>query len=154
MPQGLLKAGLITALALCTLSASAQPGPDHRGDRREDRREDKTFWRDRDQAERRYWQEHGRDARHYERHRYEVSPHHYRPPAWMEGYWRPGERRYVALVPGDPSRMYVFLGNRWVLREVRDRRARLDVEGAFALPVAPPPIPPPVGLNLHVVLFD
>ena len=69
---------------------------------------------------------------------------------------RPGEdRRYVALVPGDPSRMYVFLEGRWVLRQVRDPRARLDLEGAFQLPMAPPPVAPPrLGVNLHVVLFN
>jgi hypothetical protein len=149
MSRGFLTAGLIAALALSSLPSAAQPGPPHRPGPPE-RHEDRTFWRERDQAERRYW----RDHRRYERHRYEASPRHYRAPGWMEGYWRPGERRYVALVPGDPSRMYVFLGNRWVLREVRDRRARLDLEGAFALPVAPPPIPPPAGLSLHIVLFD
>ena len=74
----------------------------------------------------------------------------------MNGYWRQGEsRRYVALIPGDPSRMYVFLDGRWVLRLVRDPRARLDLEGAFRLPMAPPPIAPPRGgLDLHIVLFQ
>jgi hypothetical protein len=75
----------------------------------------------------------------------------------MAGYWRPRERRYVALIPGDPSRCYVFVEGRWVLRRITDPQARIDIEGAFGLPLAPPPVPPPhvgVGINLHVVLFN
>jgi hypothetical protein len=65
------------------------------------------------------------------------------------------DRHYVALVPNDPSRVYVFLDGRWVLRRVRDSRWRVDIEGAYQLPAVPPPVPPPsLGLNLHIVLFD
>jgi hypothetical protein len=159
----LLSAGLIAATAFAALPATARPD-DRREERRERRedREDRKYWRDHDKAERKYWKEREKEARKHERHRYEDGDHdrghghHYRPPVWMEGYWRPGEsRRYVALVPGDPSRMYVFLDGRWVLRQVRDPRARMDLEGAFRLPMAPPPVAPPrIGLDLHVVLFN
>lgn len=160
-------------IALATLSAAASPDrPDRdyrrderrderRDDRREDRRddrEDRRHWKEHDKAERKYWKERDKEARKYERHRYEDDRRHghHVPPPWMNGYWRPEEhRRYVALVPGDPSRMYVFLEGRWVLRQVRDPRARLDLEGAFRLPVAPPPVAPPrIGVDLHVVLFN
>jgi hypothetical protein len=165
MRHRLIRVGLLTALALMALPGSARPDDDRRGGRREDRREDREdrkYWKERDKAERKYWKEREKEARKHERHRYEYDEHdrargrHYRPPVWMEGYWRPGDtRRYVALVPGDPSRMYVFLDGRWVLRRVRDPRARLDLEGAFRLPVAPPPVAPPrLGLDLHVVLFN
>lgn len=169
-----LKTGFIAALAFAALPGSARPDDErreHRGrgedrDRREDqdRREDRDYWKERDKAERKYWKERDKEARKHERHRYEDDDddqgrgqdRHYRAPAWMEGYWRPGDqRRYVALVPGDPSRIYVFLQGRWVLRQIRDPRARLDLEGAFRLPVAPPPVAPPrLGLDLHVVLFN
>jgi Ni/Co efflux regulator RcnB len=131
---------------------------DDRRERKEDRKEDRSYWKDHDRRERDYWKE--RDGRDHRAHRYddEDRGHGRRQlaPPWMNGYWRSGEtRRYVALVPGDPSRMYVFLDGRWVLRLVRDPRARLDLEGAYRLPMAPPPIAPPrLGLDLHVVLFN
>lgn len=170
MLHRLLSATLIAAFSLAVLPASARPD-DHRRDQREDRREDRRddrrddredrkYWKERDKAERKYWKEREKEGRKHERHRYEDEDRgragHHRPPAWMDGYWRPGDqRRYVALVPGDPSRMYVFLDGRWVLRQVRDPRARLDLEGAFRLPMAPPPVAPPrIGLDLHVVLFN
>lgn len=167
MFRRLLSASLIATFALMALPGSARPDDDRRDhregreDRREDR-EDRKYWKERDKAERKYWKERQKDARKHERHRYEYDEHdrdrgrHHRAPAWMDSYWRPGDqRRYVALVPGDHSRIYVFLDGRWVLRQVRDPRARLDLEGAFRLPVAPPPIAPPrLGLNLHVVLFN
>jgi len=132
---------------------------DRRDDRRGDRgdRDDRGVWQERGRDEQRFWADRDREGRRYERHRYEDErhPHRYLAPPWMAGYWRPQERHYVALVPGDPSRCYVFLEGRWVLRQIQDPRARLDLEGAFRLPVAPPPIPPPhIGLNLHVVLFN
>jgi hypothetical protein len=176
MRPRLIRTGLIAALTLLALPGSARPGDDrrdHRGDRREARqddrrddrredREDRKYWKERDKAERKYWKEREKEARKHERHRYEYDEHdrargrHHRAPAWMDGYWRPGDtRRYVALVPGDPSRCYVFLEGRWVLRQIRDPRARLDLEGAFRLPIAPPPVAPPrLGLDLHVVLFN
>jgi hypothetical protein len=148
-----------TALATLLLGAlPAWAGPDehgkgHRKEWKEEQREDREYWKERDRDEKRYWKEQGRDHR---PHRYERDDRGHRPPPWMSGYWRSGEsRRYVALVPGDPSRMYVFLDGRWILRRVTDPRARLDLEGAFQLPAAPPPIAPPrLGLDLHVVLFN
>ncbi|HEX9081671.1 MAG TPA: hypothetical protein VF768_05285 [Holophagaceae bacterium] len=117
---------------------------DRRRDRREDRREDR-------------W-EHDREGRRYPRYRWEDrrTPGRYLAPPWMAGYWRPHERRYVALIPGDPSRCYVFVDGRWLLRRIEDPDARLDLEAAFGLPLAPPPVPPPqvgLGINLHIVLF-
>jgi hypothetical protein len=166
MFRRLLSASLILSFALATLPAAARPDDDRRDrhDRREERgdREDRKYWKERDRDERKYWKEREKEGRRHERHRYEDDDRnhdrgrrHLAPP-WMNGYWRSGEqRRYVALVPGDPSRMYVFLDGRWVFRQVRDPRARLDIEGAFRLPMAPPPIPPPrLGLDLHVVLFN
>jgi len=171
MNRRLLSAALLAAFTLSALPVGARPDDERRGqreergdrrdDRRESGREDRKYWKERDKDERKYWKEREKEARKHERHRYEYEDHdrgghHYRAPAWMDGYWRPGEqRRYVALVPGDPSRMYVFLEGRWVLRQVRDPRARLDLEGAFRLPMAPPPVAPPrLGVNLHVVLFN
>lgn len=162
MFRRLLSAALMATFTLAALPVSARHDDDRR-ERREDR-EDRKYWKERDKAERKYWKEREKEARKHERHRYEDDDRdhdrghgrrHLAPP-WMNGYWRSGEqRRYVALVPGDPSRMYVFLDGRWVLRQVRDPRARLDLEGAFRLPVAPPPIAPPrIGLDLHVVLFN
>lgn len=174
-----LSAGLAATFALGALPATARPDDERRGrggdreerredrrdERRDDRQDDRKYGQERDKAERKYWKERDKEARKHERHRYyddddqgddRGRARHYRAPAWMDGYWRPGDdRRYVALVPGDPSRMYVFLEGRWVLRQVRDPRARLDLEGAFRLPVAPPPVAPPrLGVDLHVVLFN
>ena len=169
MSRPWLSAALLASFALSTLPATARPDDERRGrhgerdDRREDR-EDRKYWKERDKEERKYWKERDKEARKYERHRYDDDdrdhgrdrPRHYRAPVWMDGYWRPGDdRRYVALVPGDPSRCYVFIEGRWVLRQIRDPRARLDLEGAFRLPVAPPPVAPPrLGVDLHVVLFN
>jgi hypothetical protein len=156
----------LVAAALSTLPALAQPDRheerESRREWKEDRHEDRRYWKEHDARERQYWKEREREGREYRAHRYfeeerghEHGRRHIAPP-WMDSYWRSGEtRRYVALVPGDPSRMYVFLDGRWVLRQVRDPRARLDLEGAFQLPMAPPPIAPPrIGLDLHVVLFN
>lgn len=165
MRHRLLKTSLIALLGLAALPGSARPDDDRRGhrdredrqeDRREDRKEDRKYWKERDKAERKYWKEREKEARKHARHHYDGPDHRRVAPPWMDGYWRADDhRRYVALVPGDPSRIYVFLEGRWVLRQIRDPRARLDLEGAFQLPVAPPPIAPPrLGLNLHVVLFN
>jgi hypothetical protein len=163
---------LSTAFLIATTLASLPilADQDRRDDRRDDRearnerrdhdREDRRYWKEHDDRERNYWRE--REGREHRVHSYymeeERGREHRRQvaPPWMDNYWRSGEtRRYVALVPGDPSRMYVFLDGRWVLRQVRDPRARLDLEGAFRLPLAPPPIAPPrIGLDLHVVLFN
>ena len=155
---------LLAAFVLAPQGATARPD-DHRQERREERRDDKEdrrAWKEHDQREKQYWKEQRREAREHQAHRYfEDEQRHDQgrrpiPPPWMNGYWRAGEsRRYVALVPGDPSRMYVFIEGRWLLRQVRDPRARLDLDGAFRLPMAAPPVPPPhLGLNLHVVLFN
>lgn len=154
-----------TLAALTALSALASP--DHDKDRhkagKEEQREEEHHWKEHDKREKEYWKDRERESREYRVHRYYESEerdhrHGYRPvaPPWMNGYWHAGEtRRYVALVPGDPSRMYVLMDGRWVLRQVQDPRARIDLEGAFRLPMAPPPIAPPhLGLDLHVVLFN
>ena len=128
---------------------------DHDGDRHEDRRGDRDRgWDGDERRDRRdeddYWKHH----RNWERHHYFQGDRRPAPP-WMNTWWRPGEQHYCAVVPGDPSRVYVFVGGRWVLRRVFDPRFRADVSGAFELPVAPPPVPlPNVGLDLHVVLFN
>lgn len=171
MSRRWLSAALLAAFALSTLPATARTDDERRGrhgdqDGRREDREDRKYWKERDKAERKYWKERDKEARKYERHRYERDDdrgedrdrrhRRYRAPVWMDGYWRPGDdRRYVALVPGDPSRCYVFIEGRWVLRQIRDPRARVDLEGAFRLPVAPPPVAPPrLGVDLHVVLFN
>jgi hypothetical protein len=154
-------------LTACLIAATALPAlalPDRHDDKerrrewKEEQKEDRRYWKEHDRRERDYWKERRGD---HHAHRYDEDRDHDRgrrhvAPPWMNGYWRAGEtRRYVALVPGDPSRMYVFLDGRWVLRRIRDPRARLDLEGAFRLPMAPPPIAPPrIGLDLHVVLFN
>jgi len=154
-------------LTACLIAATALPAlalPDRHDDKerrrewKEEQKEDRRYWKEHDRREREYWKERRGD---HHAHRYDEDRDHDRgrrhvAPPWMNGYWRAGEtRRYVALVPGDPSRMYVFLDGRWVLRRIRDPRARLDLEGAFRLPMAPPPIAPPrIGLDLHVVLFN
>ncbi len=163
----MLRKALTTVLIAATaLSAFALPDrPEDRERRREwkeEDKEDRRYWKEQDKHERKFWKEQERENREHRAHRYDDDDRdhdrgrrHVAPP-WMNSYWRQGEsRRYVALVPGDPSRMYVFLDGRWVLRQVRDPRARLDLEGAFRLPMAPPPIAPPrIGLDLHVVLFN
>lgn len=172
MFKRMLSACLVAATALTALPASARPDDEHRERRQKrDDREDRAYWRERDKAEREYWKEQDREASKHEAHRYEsdddddddddrdedrASHRHYRAPAWMEGYWDPSDtQHYVALVPGDPSRCYVFIEGRWMLRQIRDTRARVDLEGAFRLPVAAPPVAPPrLGLNFHIVLFN
>jgi len=161
-----------TLLSLALVASTALPAlarPDHDRDKerrkewKEEAKEDRKYWKEHEKHERKYWREREREGREHRAHRYRDEDdrdegrgrRHVAPP-WMNSYWRSGEqRRYVALVPGDPSRMYVFLEGRWVLRQIRDPRARLDLEGAFRLPMAPPPIAPPrIGLDLHVVLFN
>jgi|GEM_PF-4248989 len=161
MRHRLLSVGLIATFALIGLPTFARQDDDHRNGRgKREEHEDRKSWKDQEKSERKYWKEVDKGERKHDRHRYEVKEghHHHSAPAWMSGYWRADEqRRYVALVPGDPSRIYVFLDGRWVLRQIRDPRARLDLEGAFQLPMAPPPVAPPrlgLGLDLHVVLFN
>ena len=128
---------------------------DERHDERRDERQDDRRWRGDERRDRReendYWKHH----REWKKHDYREGGRHIAPP-WMNGWWRPGERHYCAVVPGDPSRVFVFVGGRWVLRHVYDPRFRADVSGAFALPEAPPPpVPlPQLGLSLKVVLFN
>ncbi len=160
MFRSLLCACLVVVSTLPALTApDRHEDKERRKEWKEERKEDRRYWKEHDRREREYWKE--REGREHRAHRYDEDRDHDRgrrhvAPPWMNGYWRAGEtRRYVALVPGDPSRMYVFLDGRWVLRRVQDPRARLDLEGAFRLPMAPPPIAPPrIGLDLHVVLFN
>lgn len=163
MPRLRTSSLALCVCALATLPVAASPDRpeerEHRREWKEEQKEDRRYWKEHDQREKRYWQEQHREGRGHNPHRYEEERGHggrHLAPPWMNGYWRAEERRrYVALVPGDPTRMYVFLDGRWVLRQVRDPRARLDLEGAFRLPMAPPPIAPPrIGLDLHVVLFN
>lgn len=82
--------------------------------------------------------------------------HEHRCPPWMAPWWgaRQGPR-YVAVVPNDPSRCYVLLDGRWVLRRVRDVGFQADLGDVMRFPAAPPPVPlPRVGLDLHIVLFN
>jgi len=85
---------------------------------------------------------------------FEHPRHRHLAPDWMNAFWRPGQRRYCALVPGDPSRIYILMGGRWRLRRV-EPAVRMDLDGAFALPEATPPLAPPhLKVQLKVVLFD
>lgn len=171
MPSRPLASTLLLALAVQAAGLQARPTErrdppwqerhDRREDRRDDRREDRRDDRREDRREDRRddRREDRREDRRFPRYRYEdrYRPGRYLAPPWMAGYWRPHERRYVALIPGDPSRCYVFVGGRWVLRRIEDPDARLDIEGAFGLPLVAPPIPPPhvgLGINLHIVLFN
>lgn len=127
---------------------------DERRDDRQDDHEDDRRWRGDERRDRREENEYWKHHREWKKHDYRDGDRRVAPP-WMNSWWRPGERHYCAMVPGDPSRVYVFVGGTWVLRHVYDPRFRADVSGAFDLPVAPPPIPPPhLGLDLHVVLFN
>ncbi len=168
MFRPMLAPALLLALAFQGAPAQAQPDHDrgrhgdqedrrdrdeHRGrGRGEERRDDRERpGRGRGRDDRGAWR--GRPYRYEDR----QHPGRYLAPPWMAGYWRPRERHYVALIPGDPSRCYVFMDGRWLLRRITDPSARLDIEGAFSLPMAPPPVPPPhvgLGINLHVVLFN
>ena len=124
------------------------------GDRDEDRDDDHQ-WRGDERRDRKEEDKYWKHERKWEKHNYRDGDRRPAPP-WMNTWWRPGESRYCAVVPGDPSRVYVLVGGRWVLRHVYDPRFRADVSGAFDLPVAPPPpVPlPNLGLDLHVVLFN
>lgn len=143
---------------------------DDKWERRQEKareKEERRHWKAREKEEKRYWKMRRKEARHHYHDRDEDRDDHRdwdhaRPrhrhacPPWMTGYWRPGQKRYVALVPNDPSRIYVFLDGRWALRRLTDPRAHADLSGALRLPLAPPPVPLPrlPGLDLHVVLFD
>jgi len=80
----------------------------------------------------------------------------HRAPAWAGSYWRPNEKRYMAVVPGDPSRVYVLRGGKWLLRPVKEAQFRADLDPFMGLPAPPlPPVPlPNVGVDLKVMLFD
>lgn len=119
-------------------------------------RDDKA-WKDDERRDRREEDDYWKHERKWHKHDYRDGDGDRRPaPPWMNTWWRPGESRYCAVVPGDPSRVYVLVGGQWVLRHVYDPRFRADVSGAFQLPIGPPPpVPlPHVGLDLHVVLFN
>jgi hypothetical protein len=133
-----------------------EDGRGWRGDEHRDRREEDDYWK-----HHREWKKHDFHEGHGDEgddHDWDFDhPRHAHPtPPWMNTWWRPGENHYCAVVPGDPSQVYVFVGGRWMLRHVYDPRFRADVSGAFELPEAPPPpVPlPHVGLNLRIVLFN
>jgi hypothetical protein len=168
MLRPLLTLALIAAIAL---PASARPDrDDDKHQQKQHEKQEKKYWKEQDKQEKEYWKAREKEAREHDRHRYHsneadrehrdwdhANPSHRHPaPPWMNPYWHAGEtRRYVALVPGDPSRIYVFVDGHWALRKVSDPRARLDLEGAYRLPAALPPIAPPqVGLSFHIVLFN
>ena len=155
---------LLSALiVLAPLGAAPAPERDHdhkpgKEQRQEDKWERKEHRKAEKEAHKSVW--HGFHERHDQRgdHQYwnfGRPRHRHIAPMWMNNYWRPQERHYVALVPGDYSRAYFFVGNRWVLRSVRDPRFRLDLMGAWDLPTAQPPGPlPGLSLGLKIVLFD
>lgn len=141
---------LLTALCLLIPMGSAQAiNLDQKRGKQEEKQAKKDAKEDRKEAKR--WDKEDRkEAKEDDKFR-----RRHAAPQWMDGYWRPQERHYVALVPGDPSRIYLFVGNRWVRRSVRDPGFRRDVQGAWELPSAPPPAPlPRLGLDLKIVLFD
>jgi hypothetical protein len=105
------------------------------------------------ERERRAWELRRERERHWRW--MDAHRHRHSCPPWMAPWWRPREKRYVAFIPGDPSRVYVYLDGRWMLRRITDPTWRVDLEGAYRLPAAPPPVAPPrLGIDLHVVLFD
>ncbi len=151
---------LTLALTPAAVPPDPRPAPWTDDDEDRGRGKSKHKW---DKDERKWEKEERKWVRHrfHEEHEDDQGwdwehPRHRHPcPPWMAGYWRPRDRHYVALVPGDSSRIYVLVGGRWVLKRVWDPNFRLDIEGAYALPMAPPPVPlPPVGLSLHLVLLD
>lgn len=138
-----------------------QDGEDHEDDHDRGRDRDERAWRREHREEEHAWRQWARHHDEGERDEdrgwsFDHPRHAHLAPPWMTLWWgaRPGPR-YVALVPHDPSRCYVFLDGRWVLRRVRDVGFQADLDDVMRLPAAPPPIPlPHVGLDLHVVLFD
>ena len=131
-------------------------GDHDRGDHHDNGRHNgQRAWKDDERRDRREEDDYWKHERKWHKHDYREGDRRPAPP-WMNTWWRPGESRYCAVVPGDPSRVYVLVDGRWVLRHVYDPRFRSDVSGAFDLPLAPPPpVPlPHVGLNLHIVLFN
>ncbi len=164
----------LLTLSLLASPATLPPQPpasalvdddDRHGGKHRDKEERKE-WKHRDREERdedEYW----KHERKWEKHRFHDHeddrdwdfdhPRHRHPtPPWMNSWWRPDERHYCAVDPRDPSRVFVFMGGRWVQRRVYDPRFRADITGAFDLPIAPPPVPlpPNLGIDLHVVLFN
>lgn len=148
---------------LVPLGASPLPRmDDHHGQGKEERKEEKRErkehrkgWKNEDQGRWHHFHERDEDNQDDRDWDFEHPRHRHIAPPWMDNYWRPEERHYAALIPGDPSRVYILVGNRWVLRRVRDSRFRPDVEGAWQLPDAPAPAPlPRLGLHLKIVLFD
>lgn len=114
------------------------------------RKEQEKEWRE--------WSKHHREDEQGEDEDWDFDhPRHaHRPPPWMSPWWGAQQGpRYVAVAPNDPSRCYIFLDGRWVLRRVRDVGFQADIGEVLQFPSAPPPVPlPHVGLDLHVVLFN
>lgn len=155
---------LLSALILLTpLGAAPALGmdPDHKPgkeQRQEEKWERKAHRKAEKAARKSVWHGlHERDDQRKDHQDWDFGrPRHRHPaPNWMNNYWRPQERHYAALVPGDYTRAYFYVGNRWVLRSVRDPSFRLDLMGAWDLPSAQPPGPlPGLGIGLKIVLFD
>ncbi|HET6330000.1 MAG TPA: hypothetical protein VFF76_04355 [Holophagaceae bacterium] len=141
-----------------------EDGEGDREDRHErhDRRQDYGAWKrehmDEENSWRKWAKHHHEEDDEDEGHDWDFDhPRHAHPcPPWMNPWWgnQPGTH-YVAVVPNDPSRCYVYLDGRWVLRRIGDVDFQVDMGDVMRLPAAPPPIPlPRIGLNLHVVLFN
>ena len=127
---------------------------DDQGEDRDRRREDK-YWRHHDKWEKHDFHEgHDHDG---DRDWDFDHPRHAHPaPPWMNTWWGANDRHYCAVVPGDPSQVFVLIGSHWERHSIYDPRFRADISGAFTLPAAPPPpVPlPHLGLNLRIVLFN
>jgi hypothetical protein len=81
-----------------------------------------------------------------------VRPSHPAPP-WMAGCWGAETRHYAALVAGDPTQVYFWVGRRWIPCAVKNPQFRLDLVRAWTLPLTRDPGLLP-GPDMRSVLFD
>jgi hypothetical protein len=74
-------------------------------------------------------------------------------PPWMDGCWGSEARHYVALVAGDPTKVWFWVGKRWIPCDVQNPQFRLDLVRAWSLPLTQDPglLPRP---DMRSVLFD
>jgi hypothetical protein len=74
-------------------------------------------------------------------------------PPWMDGCWGSETRHYAALVPGDPTKVYFWVGKHWIPCAVQNPQFRLDLVRAWSLPLTQDPglLPRP---DMRSVLFD